>query len=98
MLATVNLINQLDYDPFTVLCGKSFNQKSNVRTHIERHKVWPGSYRKLELQPAVVDGVATVKKVYACGLCDQKFEAGPLLNRHQNEIHSDEKRFRYGAQ
>ena len=82
---------------FSVLCGKSFNQKSNVRTHIERHKIWPGSFRKVELQPATVEGVASVKKVYACGLCDEKYESKSLLIRHQNELHSDEKRFRYNV-
>ena len=30
---------------FAVVCGKSFNQKSNVRTHIERHKTWPKTFR-----------------------------------------------------
>ena len=54
--------------------------------------------RKLELQPATVEGVASVKKYYACGLCDHKYESKALLSRHQNENHSDEKRFRYGAQ
>ena len=81
-----------------MICGKSFNQKSNVRSHIERHKIWPGSFRKLELQPATIEGVASVRKVYACGLCDQKYESKALLSRHQNEIHSDEKRFRSGIQ
>ena len=79
----------------SVLCGKSFNQKSNARSHIERHKMWPRAFRKLELQPVTVEGgVASVKKYYACGFCEQKYESKALLSDHQNENHSDEKRFR----
>ncbi|XP_067931832.1 zinc finger protein 341-like isoform X2 [Watersipora subatra] len=55
-----------------VVCGRAFSQKSNVKKHMQTHKVWPlGSHNNLPEQPAPQLMVVQEKDVRAGTRTDQ---------------------------